>query len=203
MKHAIIVAHPNPRSLSAQIAGAYAAAVAGLKQEALVRDLYQLGFDPRLRTEETSGPNGPTAAEDVVSERALLADTDVFAFIYPLWFNAPPAMLKGYVDRVFSMGFGFAPDFSGGNQALLDGKRLISFTTSGAPDAWVKETGAVATLTAGFDHHVAAVCGLTLVDHVNFGGIVPGITEEAVEDILAKVRASVSRAFDPAANVIA
>jgi hypothetical protein len=32
---------------------------------------------------------------------------------------------------------------------------------------------------------------------------VPGITEEAVEDILAKVRASVSRAFDPAANVIA
>ena len=203
MKHVVIVAHPNPRSLSAQIAAAYAAAAAGLKQETLVRDLYRLGFDPCLRAAETSGPNGPTAGEDVVRERALLADADVFAFIYPLWFNAPPAMMKGYVDRVFSMGFGFAPDFSGGNQTLLDGKRLISFTTSGAPDAWIKETGAVAMLAAGFDHHVAAVCGLTLVDHVNFGGVVPGITEEAVEDILVQVRASVSRAFDPAANIIA
>jgi NAD(P)H dehydrogenase (quinone) len=134
-------------------------------------------------------------------EREQLAGVDVFAFVYPLWFNAPPAMLKGYVDRVFSMGFGFEPDARGGTTSLLDGKRLISFTTSGAPDHWVRETGAVATLTNAFDRHVAAVCGMSVVDHVNFGGVVPGITKEAVAEMLSQVRTTVRAAFDPAAMI--
>jgi NAD(P)H dehydrogenase (quinone) len=203
MKHVVIVAHPNPRSLSVQIADAYAEGAATLKQDTVVRDLYRIGFDPCLKATETPGAPGYAMGADVVAERALLADADVFAFVYPLWFNAPPAMLKGYVDRVFGMGFGFAPDALGANEPLLEGKQLISFTTSGAPDAWVKETGAVEALTRDFDRHVAAVCGLRVADHVNFGGVTPGVTREAVDDILSQVRAAVRRAFDPAANLVA
>jgi NAD(P)H dehydrogenase (quinone) len=111
-------------------------------------------------------------------------------------------MLKGYVDRVFGMGFGYEPDTRGGNTGLLDGKKLISFTTSGAPDAWVKDTGALDGLVKGFDRHLAAVCGMTVVDHVNFGGVTPGITAEAVSDMLDQVRDAVRRAFDPAATLV-
>ena len=202
MKHAVIVAHPRPKSLSSEIAHAYERAAAALDQETLIRDLYRIGFDPCLKAEETPGQHGYAMHADVLRERELLAGADVFAFVYPLWFNAPPAMMKGYVDRVFSMGFGYAPDPRGGTAALLDGKKLISFTTSGAPDAWVKETGAVDGLTTAFDRHVAAVCGMTVVDHVNFGGVVPGITKEAVDDMLGQVSSVVRRAFDPAANLV-
>jgi NAD(P)H dehydrogenase (quinone) len=205
MKHAVILAHPNPDSLCGQIAQAYVRAAGGLGQEAFIRDLYRVGFDPCLKLEETvrPGAGGYSAQPDIIAERSLLAAVDVFAFVYPLWFNAPPAILKGYVDRVYGPGFGYEPDAMGGTASLLDGRRLISFSTSGAPDAWIEETGAVAMLANAFDRHVAAVCGMSVVDHVNFGGIVPGITAESVADTLAKVEATVRNAFDPAATQVA
>jgi NAD(P)H dehydrogenase (quinone) len=158
------------------------------------RDLYAMGFDPCLKACEIPGPGAPIFEEDVVAERAVLEDADVFAFIYPLWFNAPPAILKGYVDRVFGMGFGYEPAF-GGSDPLLGGRRLISFTTSGAPDQWMRETGALSALMTLFDTHLAGACGLTVVDHVHFGGMVSGITEEAFEEVIHQVGRSVASHF--------
>ncbi|MGZ3376106.1 MAG: NAD(P)H-dependent oxidoreductase [Phenylobacterium sp.] len=197
MKHAIIVAHPNPESLNLAIAHAYAQAAGALGQETVIRDLYRIGFDPCLQPGEIPGPAGYRCGPDAQRERDLIGSADVFAFIYPFWFNAAPAMLKGYVDRVFSMGFGYEPGL-GGNQAMLDGKRLISITTSGAPDQWVKDTGALETLRRGFDAHLGSVCGLTVVDHLHLGGIVPGITAESVKEVLTTVKDTVRTTFDPA-----
>lgn len=159
MKHAVIVAHPNPHSLTCAAGAAYAAAVEALGHQALVRDLYQLGFDPRLQIAEIPEAAGHAFGADVLQERRLLADADVFAFVYPLWFNAPPAMLKGYIDRVFSMGFGYGPAL-GGTEPLLEGRKLISFSFSGAPESWVRDSGALRALMTVFDLHLAAVCGL-------------------------------------------
>lgn len=194
MKHALIIAHPNAGSLTHAVAKVYEESAAGLGQPVIVRDLYQMGFDPCLKASEIPKPSGYQFAADVVAERKLLAEVDVFAFVYPLWFNAPPAILKGYVDRVFSMGFGFEPGF-GGSEPLLEGKQMISFTTSGAPDHWVRETGALQALTALFDRHVSEMCGLRMVDHVHAGGIVSNITEEAVQDVLQGVRRAVEAHF--------
>jgi NAD(P)H dehydrogenase (quinone) len=194
MKHAVIIAHPNADSLTQAVGQTYEQSVRALGQEAVVRDLYRMGFDPCLKAQEIPGPSGFRFAPDVLAERKVLADVDVFAFVYPLWFNAPPAILKGYVDRVFSMGFGYEPG-SGGTESLLDGKKLISFTTSGAPEQWVRDTGALQALESLFDRHLGAMCGLQVVDHVHAGGIVPGITEEAVEDVRQGVRRAVSAHF--------
>ena len=106
MRHAVIVAHPRRRSVTCAIAQAYAEAARALGHEVVERDLYRLGFDPCLKAEEIPDAEPPRFGEDVRREREALKDADVFAFVYPLWFNAPPAILKGYVDRVFSMGFG-------------------------------------------------------------------------------------------------
>ena len=194
MHHAIIVAHPRRESLTCAIAGAYAQAVRGLGHTVVERDLYRMGFDPCLKADEIPGPTGVSFAPQVLRERDLLKSADVFAFVYPLWFNAPPAMLKGYVDRVFSLFFGYEPAL-GETNPLLDGKKLISFTTSGAPESWVRDTGAMTALMTLFDAHLAGVTGLTVLDHVHNGGIVPGITEDAVADILEGVRAAARRAF--------
>lgn len=196
MKHAVVIAHPDPASLTCAVGRRYARAVEARGHEALVRDLYGLAFDPCLKAAEIPRPSGYRVAGDVIAERERLNDVDVFAFIYPLWFNAPPAILKGYVDRVFSMGFGYEPG-EGGNEAQLGGKGLISFTSSGAPEHWVRDTGAMQALMTLFDEHLAAVCGLNLIDHVHVGGIVGELRQDAFDGILAGVDRAVAAHFTP------
>lgn len=169
MKHAVIFAHPSPDSFTATMADAYAQAARRLGHEVVVRDLYRMNFDPRLAREELPDAEPPRPRSDVTAERELLSDVKVFALFYPFWFNAPPAMLKGYVDRVFGVGFGYGP----GTAPLLEGRRLISVSSSGAPMAWVRDTGAWQAEQRLFDRHLAAVCGLEIVDHLHFGGITP------------------------------
>jgi NAD(P)H dehydrogenase (quinone) len=194
MKHALIIAHPNPASFTATMAKAYAEAAAAKGHEVLIRDLYAIGFDPRLGADEIPGPSGFAPHDDVKAERAMLADVGVFAFFYPVWFNAPPAILKGYLDRVFGMGFGYGMG-DGGNAPLLTGGRMISVSSSGAPKSWMVETGAWDAMRKLFDEHVAGVCGLAVIDHLHFGGIVPNITSEAVQSCAEEVAAAVIRCF--------
>ncbi len=201
MKHAVIVAHPNPRSLACAVGMAYAEAVRARGHSVVVRDLYRMDFDPRLKAAEIPKPSGFQVGADVAAEREQLADVDFFAFVYPFWFNAPPAILKGYVDRVFSMGFGYGPGL-GGTEGLLEGKKLISFTSSGAPISWTRETGALQALMSLFDLHLAHMTGLRILDHVHVGGIVSDITREAFEDVIAGVHAAMKVQFDPAGGTV-
>jgi NAD(P)H dehydrogenase (quinone) len=194
MRHVVVLAHPDAGSFNAAVAGAYAAAVQAASHEATLRDLYRLGFDPRLRASELPWRGDFAPGADVLVERAAIEPADVVVFVYPLWFNAPPAMLKGYVERVFGMGFGYGAA-APGTRPLLAGKSLVTISTSGAPDAWVDQTGAVARLRAGFDDHLAAVCGLTVLEHLNLGGVTPGIREDAAEAMLDEVRALAERLF--------
>jgi len=193
MKHAVIVSHPVRESFTLSVAGAYAAAAAALGHQVLSRDLYRMNFDPRLGAAELPLAPGFAPAPDAAAERQLLAGADVFALIYPLWLDTPPAMLKGYLERVF--GYGFAYGGEGGTQPLLTGRRLIVFTSSGAPLSWMEETGAFAALRTLFDDYFAQVCGLTLLEHVHVGGVVPDIRADWVAARLADVRQTVKRHF--------
>jgi NAD(P)H dehydrogenase (quinone) len=194
MKHVVVVAHPEIRSFTISAAQAYCEAVRGKGQTALLRDLYRMNFAPCLGAEEVPKPAGFTPGRDVQEERRLLADADVFAFVYPFWMNAQPAMLKGYIDRVFGMGFAYGPG-RGGNLPLMKSRKMISLTSSGAPTEWVQKTGAWDAVRKLFDEHFAAVCGLELVDHIHFGAVHAGIRADAVETMLGRVRAAVARHF--------
>ena len=195
MKHAVIVGHPNPESFNLTIARSYCDAVRERGHEADLRDLYRMNFDPLLRDEELVAPGKAKPAADVVAERQTIGAADVFAFVYPLWFNAPPAIIKGYMDRVFGFGFGFGPIAQGGNAPLLEGKRLLSFSSSGAPADWVRKEGALAAVRNLFDEHFAAVCGMKLLDHVHFGGIKPMMAPRVVDEAITTVQATVTRLF--------
>lgn len=190
MKHAVIVAHPKLASFTMSVAKAYCEAVGKAGDEVLLRDLYRMNFAPCLGAGEIPGTAGFAPGPDVISERQLLADVNIFAFVYPLWMNAQPAMMKGYIERVFGMGFAYGPGRDG-NEPRLKGRKMISFTSSGAPNDWVVKSGAWNAVRKLFDEHFADVCGLELVDHVHFGGIVPGIRPDAVESHLSRVRDAV------------
>jgi NAD(P)H dehydrogenase (quinone) len=194
MKHAVVLAHPNAASFNASVAHTYAEALTALGHQAQLRDLYAMDFDPRLKASEIPWTAGFGPAPDVVVERDIIAKVDAITLVYPFWFNAPPAMIKGYVERVFGMGFGYAAS-EVGTQPLMTGKLLISITTSGAPNAWIDQTGALQRLRAGFDDHLAGVCGFSVLEHLHLGGITPGMRSDAAADILSDVTAMAGRLF--------
>ena len=194
MKHALIITHPTATSFTATMAEAYCEALVRQGHEVVQRDLYRMGFEPRLQAGEVPGPHGFEPAADVRAERELLKDVRAFAFFYPVWINSPPAILKGYLERVFGMGFGYGM-VEGGNGPLLTGRSMISFSASGAPKSWMMQTGCWDAMRKLFDEHFASVCGLQVVDHLHFGGIVPNITKQAVKDCAAQVRTAADRHF--------
>ena len=197
MRHAVILAHPKPTSFCAALARTCVEHLRATGHQAELHDLYAMDFDPRLKAGELPTPRGVTPAPDVVAERQRLALAQSYIFVYPFWFNAPPAMLKGYVDRVLGMGFGYAPGL-GGAEPLLAGKSLLSFSTSGAPENWVNQTGALSALMTVFDVHLQGVCGLRVIDHKHFGGVVSNMTEESGADVLEQVRTRLDELFEPA-----
>jgi len=194
MKHAVIVAHPNEQSFTMTVANAYCDAVRANGSEATQRDLYRMNFAPSLAASEVPKAGGFAPGPDVLAERRILSDVDVFAFVYPFWMNAQPAMMKGYIDRIFGMGFAYGPSRSG-NVPLLAPRKMISLTSSGGPTDWLVKTGAWDAVRKLFDEHFATVCGLELVDHIHFGGGVPGIRADAVDRHLEDVRAAVAKHF--------
>ena len=198
MTHVVVLAHPAPSSFNAGAAHAYMEAVRALGGDCALRDLYQQDFDPRLKSTELPWSKDFAVAADVASERKVISGARTLVFVYPFWFNAPPAILKGYVERVFGLGFAYEPDF-GGTRPLLDGKRLITISTSGAPNQWVGQTGAVERLRESFDNHLAAVCGLTVLEHLHLGGVTQGIRGDVVERMFDQVRALVHRHFSRSA----
>ena len=197
MQHAVIFAHPAPESFTASVAAAYGKAAKGLGHTVLMRDLYRMGFDPRLKVQELPRDERFQPGADIVAERAMIGDCDVFAFVYPLWLNSPPAIIKGYMERVF--GFGFA--YGGGGHSsnpLLQGRRLISFSSSGAPDDWVRQTSAYDAIRCLYDTYIAELCGMTALEHLHFGGVRSGASEYYIRARLEDVTAAVTRHFGSA-----
>ena len=194
MKHAIIFAHPKSDSFVGSIASAYREIGLAQRHEIVFRDLYRMKFDPCLHESEIPWSEHFALRNDVLAERELLRDVNVFALFYPIWLNSPPAMLKGYLERVFGMGFAYRHEATG-NVPLLAGRRLISFSSSGAPTQWMIESGAWQAMRMQFDAYLAAVCGFQLVEHVHFGGVLPGIRADTVKADMEATRQAFVRHF--------
>jgi NAD(P)H dehydrogenase (quinone) len=178
------------------VAQAYAHAAQMLGHEVVLRDLYRGGFDPRLREEETAVLVEQAVCDDIQAEQSLISDADVFAFIYPVWFNLPPAMVTGYVQRVFGPGFGYQSVHH--RRPLLRGKSLLSFTSSSAPSGWLSNEGQWADLKHIFDNHLAEVCGLTQMGHFHFNNLTAETSPDLVKAHLSEVGEIFDRLFGPA-----
>jgi NAD(P)H dehydrogenase (quinone) len=197
MKHAIIVGHPDPASFTRAMADRYATCLSARGHKTFVRDLYQLDFDPRLKLSEMPSRPDWTPAPDVEAERQLLKDANTFAFIYPLWFNSPPAIIKGYIDRVFGAGFGYTQLRAGGRDPLLANRHLIHITASGSSSAWLDEQGAAGSSRTLFQDTFARVCGMRIRPHIHFDGIVPGIAPRWLAENLKTLETRLVQYFGP------
>jgi putative NADPH-quinone reductase len=131
MKVLVIIGHQRQGSFCHAIAET---AVDGLKaagHEVIYHDLYAEGFDPILPNDEI--PKGSAKAASVQQHADELMAADGVVIVHPNWWAMPPAILKGWVDRVFGQGIVY--DFGEGGRIIghLKGKTFVVFTTSNTP----------------------------------------------------------------------
>ena len=185
--HAVILCHPDPNSFNAAVARRYCETVRETGQTAVLRDLYQMGFDPVLRSDERPQTNDIVIATDVAAEIEEIRSADVFVLIYPIWFGTPPAMLKGYVERVFGAGFDHRAMREHKRHSFLADKHLLSLSSSGNSIQWLEAQGAWWSLRTVFDTYLSNAFGMKSNDHIHFPDIVDGLKQRWVDEELNRV----------------
>jgi NAD(P)H dehydrogenase (quinone) len=128
----VVVAHPDDASFNHSIARHSAAALEALGYTTHLCDLYADNFDPVITKGEVRGQR----TEDELTKQyiGLLASAEVLVVVHPNCWGAPPAMMKGWMDRVFAEGsaYAFAKSTDQGDApiGLLRAKTAIVFNTS-------------------------------------------------------------------------
>lgn len=190
--HYVVLANPSPKSFCHAIARTYAAEVQRQGQTATVTDLFGMAFDPVLKNVERADRDDRHHPW-VAAELARVAASGALVLVYPIWFGGPPAILKGYVDRVLGAHCGFRAFREGGAQRELIGRYLLSMTTSGTPAGWLEERGQRRALREGFDIYLERGFGLRDGGHLSFDEIVPNMSTAHAARALAQVTEAANR----------
>lgn len=155
MKVFIVYAHPEPRSFNHAMFTTAVDAFTDAGAEVKVSELYEMAFDPvssrrnfrtvndpdylKLQLEEMHASEARGFAAEIEAEMQKLEWCDLMLWQFPLWWFGLPAVLKGWVDRVFAMG----RVYGGGRiyeKGVCKGKRaLLSLTTGGPAEAYRPE----------------------------------------------------------------
>lgn len=173
--HTLIVAsHPKPDSLTHAVAARIASGIIVATPDATVEraDLSTEGFDPRFTQADLDGHHRLRPfPQDVLTEQARLDRADALVLVFPVYWWAMPAQLKGWIDRVFSNGWAY--DDAGGRVVKKLGHLKVHLVGLGGADerTWTKRgyTGAMKTQidTGIFDYCGAPVVSSTLLLEVD------------------------------------
>ncbi len=181
MKYFIVHAHHEPKSFNSAMTALAQQELTKAGHEVVVSDLYAMGFDAisdrrnftttadaerlKQQQEEMHANEHNGFAPDVAAELDKLDWCDVLVFQFPLWWFGLPAILKGWVDRVFAMG----RVYGGGrwyDKGVFAGKRaMVSVSTGGGPSLYAADgiNGDMETILFPINHGMFAFTGFTVV----------------------------------------
>lgn len=132
MKISLILAHPDPLSFNHAIARTATEVLKEMGHEVLFHDLYAEKFDPILEHDEI--PTDGKLPPDIARHCSEIAQADGIIIVHPNWWGQPPAILKGWVDRVVRpmVAYRFLEGDSGEGipVGLLKAKAAVVFNTS-------------------------------------------------------------------------
>jgi len=195
MKILVILAHPTPRSFNHAIADTAVRALQKSGHEVIFHDLNAEGFDPLLP--------GCEIARDGLEDPAVkahctqLADADGIVIVHPNWWGMPPAILKGWVDRVVRPGvaYEFEEEDSGEGVpiGLLKAEAAVVFNTSNTPEE--REQSVFGDpLENLWKTCIFDLCGVGNFHRRNFGVVVTS-TPEKRQEWLEEVAKIVEKTF--------
>jgi putative NADPH-quinone reductase len=137
MKMLVILGHPDPDSLNHAIAAEVCSCLRENGHNVLFHDLCSEMFDPNLPKQEIAEDG--SVAHEIKHHCEALQAADGIVIVHPNWWGQPPAILKGWVDRVFRPGVAYRFEEGDSGEGipigLLNAKTAIVFNTSNTPDA--------------------------------------------------------------------
>lgn len=143
----IVYAHPEPTSFNAALVARAKAALRPAGHTVTVSDLYADRFDPEAgrhdfstvadpdrfhyQSEQALAARQEAFVPEIAREQARVAAADLLVLQFPLWWGGPPAILKGWFERVLAYGFAYV-DGRRFDTGVFKGRRaLLSVTTGG------------------------------------------------------------------------
>lgn len=156
MKILLVLAHPRRESLTGQVADVFAAAAIANGHEVEWADLVQEGFDPVLREADEpdwSDPNKVYSPE-VRREMARVERNEATVMVFPVWWWSFPAVLKGWIDRVWNRGWAY------GGGATFPQRRVWMIGTAGSGAPGYVKRGYDRAMTVQLDIGILDYCGV-------------------------------------------
>lgn len=195
MKISVILAHPNQGSFNHAIAATAVKALRASGHQVFFHDLYQEKFDPVLSGAEM--PPGASLPPLVKRHCHEIAQAEGIVIVHPNWWGQPPAILKGWVDRVCRLEVAYK--FLEGDRGegiplgLLKARMAVVFNTSNTNRE--REMAVFGDpLETLWRKCIFELCGVTSFYRRNFGVIVTSTLEER-KNWLREVEELVSRYF--------
>lgn len=195
MRVSVILAHPNPGSFNHAIAETAVAVLSANAHQVCFHDLYAEAFDPVLPGFEI--PKDAELPSDIARHCAEIAEADGIVIVHPNWWGQPPAILKGWVDRVIRPGvaYRFLDEDSGEGVpiGLLMARTALVFNTSNTPRERERAVFGDPLQTL-WKNCIFDLCGVPGFDRRMFGVVVSS-TSELRKSWLAEVQEMVNRYF--------
>ncbi len=191
----VVVAHPDPASFNHALAGAAVDAARSRGHAVVLRDLHGEGFDPILpRAEFPKDADLPPALRRHCDE---LAAADGIVVVHPNWWGQPPAILKGWIDRVIRPGVAYAFREDDGGEGvpvgLLRARTAVVLNTSNTPPGREREVFGD-PLEAIWRRCIFGLCGVDDVRRRTYGVVVTSTPAQRAS-WLADAAALVAEAF--------
>lgn len=137
----IVYCHPSQRSYTHQILEQLQELLQKHQCTVEVSDLYAMNFRSDMTAEEFEregfSKTEMPVPSDVTNEHEKLQRADSVIFLYPVWWSDCPAKLKGWFDRVWTVGFAYKKKENGGMKTLRHG---IALCTAGYTYEYLRET---------------------------------------------------------------
>jgi NAD(P)H dehydrogenase (quinone) len=205
MKVLLVYAHPEPVSFNGALRDAAVATLEAAGHSVTVSDLYAQSFNPvagpsdvtarsnervfNLGMEQMHAIRHGTLAHDVQVELDKLLAADLLILQFPMWWFSLPAMLKGWIDRVFV--FGAAYDFGRTwDKGVFVGRRAMLALTASAPEAAFYpdgRSGDMERVLWPIHAGVLALCGYSVLPPFIAHGI-PFVGEQAMQADIERYR---------------
>jgi len=191
----IIYAHPNPSSFNGAILETLDTALREQGHATRIHDLYQMQFRAVLDSEDLLRNWRGDLPDEILREHEAVRWAQGLVFIYPIWWFGPPAILKGWIDRVFVRKFAF--DFTAtGMEGLLTHDHALVINTLGGDEATYQRERWHELLVRPMVEGVLSACGVHDVVYRAFYSVVT-VSHAERQAMLEEVRALATTTFRP------